>query len=795
MKKYKLMEILMDCLVFCLISICLSAAFLRSIHLEINLSQVLPALIALFAVLHIVFRSKRTALTILPLAAVIGFYLVYRMPEPMEWVESVVSFLEWQLAYITGKTPLRLEYVMPVTWFWVSVIGVVYFVLMIKLRWFLVPFAMGTVLLLVLWLLGHHGILWFVWLFAFGCLLVWGGNYHKKLSRRFSLPHYGLWQVYVLPLSIAVILTARILIPLDTNYTWPFLVETVDKIDEMIDDRFGFTAPRQPFRLAVTGFPSSQDQLGGPVMISRDLVLEVSSPIPLYLRGSLLNEYISTGWLDTVDDMRYRFRDSAWAQIKRSAYNFDERIWQDLGRERLEQIFPEIETTVTHVGIDGSAMFHALQLTDILTVKGASTPYFNSSGETFATRDIDADEPYTLVSRVPNMTNTDFIRYLTEEVPSFDWRMPLPDALTENEAYLEKMLAIQQNYMSVPDSVPQRVFDLTKEITAGKQSSYEKILAIQEYLQNNFSYTLTPPYTPIHRDFVDYFLFDLEEGYCTYFASAMAVMGRAAGIPTRYVEGFLMPSRPNSSGIYEVMKLNGHAWVEVYFPHAGWLPFDPTPPDALNQTAGDRAYNSGDQALYWQFYWEQMMEDQAQNVYEPSPVDISTGKPAKSTEQILIEALLGLLIAVASLFLLTVGGLIFYYKRHWSWVDEEPLQHRLHIYYSEILWYLELYETPIKQGETPYRYAKRVDEWLVSPVGSMMDIAAILVSSEFGHHKLTEKDLDQVKAFYRFLKGNIRDVMRYRQYLQKLISRMLTYRKHKGKKAEKARRAKHAEMI
>jgi transglutaminase-like putative cysteine protease len=789
------MEILMDCLVFCLVAVSLSAAFLRSINLQTSIYQVLLITTVLFAVLRIVFWNRKTALVILPAAAVIGFFIVYNMPEKAEWLNSILPFLKWQMDYISGKTPLRPDYIMPTSLLWISVVSIVFFLLMTKLRLFLLPFVLGTALLITLWLFGHHGILWFIWFFALGCLLVWGGNSHKKLSRNFSLPHYGLWQVYVLPLSLVILLTARVIIPFNTNYTWPFLVETVDKVNEQINDRFGFSAPRQPFRLAVTGFPSSQDQLGGPVLVSRDLVLEVSSPMPLYLRGSLMNEYISTGWLDTIDDMRYRFRDAAWSKIKKSVYNFDEQIWRDMEEKKLDQAFPEVETVITPVGIDSSAMFHALQLTDIRSVKGASSPYFNSRGETFTTRDINANEPYTLVSRVPNMTNKDLIQYLTEEVPAIDWKQPLPEDLTEDEAYRQKLLGIQQYYTGIPSAVPQRVLDLTAQVTEGKETSYEKIKAIEEYLQTHYKYTLSPPYTPVRQDFVDYFLFDLEEGYCTYFASAMAIMGRAAGVPTRYVEGFLMPSRPNSSNVYEVNKLNGHAWVEVYFPHAGWLPFDPTPPGALDESVGEGSYSSGDQDLYWQYYWEQMMQEQTEDVYVPDVPNVSSGGPVKSTEQIVMEILLGLLIAIGSLSILVLGSLIVYYKAHWKWVDEEPLQHRLHIYYTEILWFLELYETPIKQGETPYGYAKRVDEWLVSPNGSMMDISTILVSSEFGHHKLTEEDLEQVKSFYSFLKGNIRDVMGYGHFLRLLIRRIFTYHKHNKKKTERVKRSKTAEMI
>ena len=68
-----------------------------------------------------------------------------------------------------------------------------------------------------------------------------------------------------------------------------------------------------------------------------------------------------------------------------------------------------------------------------------------------------------------------------------------------------------------------------------------------------------------------------KSGYCTYFASALGVMARIAGIPSRYIEGYLV--KADESGVIEVTGENAHAWVELYFDGFGWLSFDPTPSD------------------------------------------------------------------------------------------------------------------------------------------------------------------------------------------------------------------------
>jgi len=79
---------------------------------------------------------------------------------------------------------------------------------------------------------------------------------------------------------------------------------------------------------------------------------------------------------------------------------------------------------------------------------------------------------------------------------------------------------------------------------------------------------------------VDFFLFDLKEDFCEYFASAMVVMLREVGVPARVVEGYTTGTLDPLTGKYVVKELDAHAWVEVYFPSYGWIEFEPTPSQA-----------------------------------------------------------------------------------------------------------------------------------------------------------------------------------------------------------------------
>ncbi|WP_036738254.1 transglutaminase-like domain-containing protein, partial [Paenibacillus zanthoxyli] len=101
-------------------------------------------------------------------------------------------------------------------------------------------------------------------------------------------------------------------------------------------------------------------------------------------------------------------------------------------------------------------------------------------------------------------------------------------------------------------------------------------------LQVTYPYTLDTRVPPEGADFVDDFLFTEKKGYCVHFASAMTVLLRSSGIPARYVQGYAPGRKAAGPGPQRYMVTQGdaHAWVEVYFPGAGWVPLDPTPASA-----------------------------------------------------------------------------------------------------------------------------------------------------------------------------------------------------------------------
>jgi len=136
---------------------------------------------------------------------------------------------------------------------------------------------------------------------------------------------------------------------------------------------------------------------------------------------------------------------------------------------------------------------------------------------------------------------------------------------------------IAEQYLQLPDSLPQRVRDLAHQLTADAGNPYDQTVAIRDYLLVTYPYDYYPPPHQPGADAVDQFLFVDQQGVCEQYVSAMVVMLRELGVPARLVSGYGSGNFNPVTNYYEVRANDAHAWVEVYFPGYGWLPFDPTP--------------------------------------------------------------------------------------------------------------------------------------------------------------------------------------------------------------------------
>lgn len=149
---------------------------------------------------------------------------------------------------------------------------------------------------------------------------------------------------------------------------------------------------------------------------------------------------------------------------------------------------------------------------------------------------------------------------------------------------------VYEAYTELPE---EGLVRLKADFSSHSGSINDKISSVISYLNVNTTYSLSPGKLPKGEDFVEYFLYENKKGYCAHYASAATLMLRSMGVPARYVEGYVIsPSDIAHNKITDTDKesldegneikisvkdYNAHAWVEIYFDKAGWIPFDFTP--------------------------------------------------------------------------------------------------------------------------------------------------------------------------------------------------------------------------
>ncbi|BBE22103.1 hypothetical protein MN0502_09860 [Arthrobacter sp. MN05-02] len=163
--------------------------------------------------------------------------------------------------------------------------------------------------------------------------------------------------------------------------------------------------------------------------------------------------------------------------------------------------------------------------------------------------------------------------------------------------------SVPEVFSELPDDTPDIVRTTTDEVAGEFVNPYDKALAIQNYLRGpQFTYSVEAPvdggYDGSGMDVMARFL-ESRSGYCVHYAGTMAVMARAAGIPSRVAIGYTpgSPTGDTQQGPagtelreFVVDSRNAHAWPELYFEGVGWVQFEPTPSRGVVPTYAQQAF-------------------------------------------------------------------------------------------------------------------------------------------------------------------------------------------------------------
>jgi len=301
------------------------------------------------------------------------------------------------------------------------------------------------------------------------------------------------------------------------------------------------------------------------------------------------------------------------------------------------------------------------------------------------------------------------------------------------------------------------VNDYLSDILRDAESDIEKLRAIEEELAS-FAYTRQPGELPEHvtdaGSFLEYFLLESRQGYCTYFATAFTLLAQSQGIPARYVQGYCVPMQGNKE--MTVTASMAHAWPEVYINNVGWVPFEPTPGYRMAQRVSwpkqkEVAAESGQQKNYYDRESEiEEMVNLSGNILE----DTGQGINYMSTTEQLRK---GVHVAGRIVLLILLAAVLFVLEERirgryrWLRMDED---NRYLFKVKQNLKLLTRMGMDRKNEETLTEYRERMQEQL--PAGMQLqfveDYEGILYGNKQVDAQMKEVLLKEQKELLKYLK-------------------------------------------
>lgn len=305
---------------------------------------------------------------------------------------------------------------------------------------------------------------------------------------------------------------------------------------------------------------------------------------------------------------------------------------------------------------------------------------------------------------------------------------------------------VTDRYLKLPDTITQRTRDLASQLAAGQSNPFDTAVAVEGYVRSTIAYNedIAPP--PNDQDVVDYVLFESQEGYCEYYASAMAVLLRADGIPSRVVGGYFpAPYDPNEGG-HLYREKNAHLWVEVFFPGYGWIPFEPTA-NRERLDYGDLTAPAQEAAA------PTPVATPPPVVAEPTPpliVETSSQQPPLTPPDVLsdparLAGWIGLalvaLVAIASLAAIT------------AWFARFRGLSPVSSLYARALRVGNWLGVPPRASLTPHEYADRVGRAMPSAQGPARVVAEIYTQERYAGRRPDGAALQAARGAWRDLRG------------------------------------------
>ena len=352
--------------------------------------------------------------------------------------------------------------------------------------------------------------------------------------------------------------------------------------------RVGFNVFSSHMRRGMqVGFSDKGVELGGNGLIkdNEQVVMRVEFPesgpprVPLYFRGISFDRYRNGRWSPSPsgDQLRLRATFKRWGSISligiarstpvdghHATLMDSERVKRHMDRSLHQAVYLE--------PMDASVLFAAEM------PRAVAIPQSRPGGP------IQPVAEGEFLDRTGRFSTGDIFATGRQGGIKYDvWSQIAPPSESESEADLRAAaptaadLDTLSPYLDV-EGVPEEVLELGRKLTRNERTPWGKAQAVLRYLRGNYKYTIDLAHDPDKEPLAE-FLFERKKGHCEYFASAMAILLRAAGVPTRHVAGFYGGDWNDIGHYLQVRQRDAHAWVEAYVGgDAGWVTLDPTPP-------------------------------------------------------------------------------------------------------------------------------------------------------------------------------------------------------------------------
>jgi len=396
-------------------------------------------------------------------------------------------------------------------------------------------------------------------------------------------------------------------------------------------------------------------------------VMHVRSQVSSYWRGLTLDKYDGRGWLSSSPEIKL------------------------LNKGRREFVLPDFKSSLLGEKVYWQAYYLLSdQPNAVFTGYNPGRIYLPHTDQTF----LEGGTLYRALSVVP---------YLRPELLRSD------SVVSEDTVNL-----------ALPP-ISERVAALAESIVQGAPTDYDKAARLERFLLKNYPYALNVRPLPPGRDAVDFFLFEQQAGYCSHFATAMAVMARHTGLPARVAAGYLPGFIDPMTGAHIVRVGDAHAWVEIHFRQHGWVAFDPTPrPDAAMGFAAKRNW------VY--FGLEEFTGATFAGILSPLAGGFSSGLLSIPNRFWIV--LPGVVVAITVLTLLLRRRRVRIRQeiRGYSTLDGEPRRAMLNLYHKMVALLIKKGLPPRQSYQPPYEYAaaicrqipdgREMVEWLTRATGS-----------------------------------------------------------------------------